>query len=61
MMFTKEEIDSIYPNYWKIKQKPKFTEIELAVMEGGHSLEAEPKKESFSFIKSLKNTPLGPL
>ena len=59
MMFTKEEIDAIYPNYWKIKKQPEFTEMELAIMEGGGSLEKEPK---LPFIKSLtEKTPLGPL
>ncbi len=30
-------IDEIYFNFWG-KPKPKFTEMELALMEGGHSL-----------------------
>ena len=36
-------IDDIYINYWG-KQKPKFTEMELALMEGGHSLESNNEK-----------------
>lgn len=49
------------PNYWKVeKVKPAFTEMELALMEGGQSLE-QPKKETYSFLKSLKEPTLGPL
>ena len=59
MTFTKEELDSIIPNYWGIKKKPEYTDLELAVMEGGHSL-VEPKKESYSFIKALQTPTLGP-
>jgi hypothetical protein len=42
-------IDDVYVNFWG-KAKPKFTELELALMEGGHSLEKESK---LSFIKEL--------
>lgn len=44
-------IDDIYVSFWG-KQKPKFTEMELALMEGGHSLET--KQPSMQFIKELK-------
>ena len=43
------DIDSVYFNFWG-KQHPKFTEMEIALMEGGHSLE---KPAHMSFIKSL--------
>lgn len=43
-------IDNIYVNFWG-KQKPKFTEMEIALMEGGHSL-SEPAGK-MEFIKSL--------
>ena len=55
-----------YYNFWGSNkpplEEPKFTELEIALMEGGHSLE-EPKKETYSFIKSLtsKEPTLGPL
>ena len=45
-------IDDVYVNFWG-KTKPKFSELEIALMEGGHSLE---KEEKFSFLKSLKET-----
>ena len=48
------------PNFWRIKPQPepqKFTDMELALMEGGHSL-PDPK---YTFIKSLKEPTLGPL
>ena len=49
--------DCGYISFWKKKiiteSKPEFTEMELAVMEGGHSIE-ELKVEKFSFIKSLQ-------
>lgn len=50
------------PNYWKKEKevKPAFTEMELALMEGGQSLE-QPKKETYLFLKSLKEPTLGPL
>ena len=44
-------IDKIYHNFWG-KPKPKYSEMEMAAMEGGHSLE-EPGKPQFEFIKSL--------
>jgi len=50
-------IDSIYHNHWG-KQKPKFSAMELALMEGGHSLE---KAEKFSFLKSIKEAVDDPL
>ena len=52
-----------YYNFWKVKKElPKFTEMELALMEGGHSIE-KPKKETYSFIKTLssKEPTLGPV
>jgi hypothetical protein len=51
-----EQNDSGYVSFWKkkpvIESKPRFTEMELALMEGGHSLNND-KTETFSFIKSL--------
>ena len=44
-------INKIYHNYWG-KDKPVFTDMEMAAMEGGHSLE-EPAKPQFDFIRSL--------
>lgn len=48
-----------YINFWRIEQQkieeaPKFTDMELALMEGGNSL--EEKVEQFQFLKQLKNT-----
>jgi hypothetical protein len=40
-----------YINLWG-KPKPEFTEMELALMEGGHSV-SEPAKPHLEFIKSL--------
>jgi hypothetical protein len=51
------------PNYWKVKKaepKPMFTDMELALMEGGQSLE-QPKKETYSFLKYVTEPTLGPL
>lgn len=49
--------ESGYISFWKSKpvtqETVKFTEMQLALMEGGHSLE-ETKVEKFSFLKSLK-------
>lgn len=45
------DIKNIYHNFWG-KPKPEFTDMEMAAMEGGHSLE-EPAKPKFEFIKSL--------
>ena len=56
-MLSKEEIDKLYPNPWNFKAKPKFTELEIAAMEGGHSIEVEQKKEEYSFIRYLTNEP----
>lgn len=44
-------IDKIYHNFWG-KPQPRFTDMEMAAMEGGHSLE-EPAAPQFTFIKSL--------
>lgn len=45
-----------YYNFWGTHktplEEPKFTELEIALMEGGHSLE-EPKKDTYSFIKFI--------
>lgn len=49
--------DSGYINFWR-KSRPQFSEMEIALMEGGQSLE-EPKPEKYSFIKSLKEPTLG--
>ena len=50
-------IDSVYINFWG-REKPKFTDMELALMEGGHSLQKDNK---FSFLKSIKETAGDPL
>ena len=52
--------NSGYKNLWQLKEPKveetvKFTEMQLALMEGGHSLE-EVKIEKFAFLKTLKNT-----
>ena len=47
----KNSVDSGYVNFWG-KPKPQFTDMEMAAMEGGHSIE-EPTKPQFDFIKSL--------
>lgn len=49
-----------YKNYWgikepKVEEQPKFTDMQVALMEGGHSLE-ELETEKFMFLKTLKNT-----
>lgn len=43
-------IKEVYVNFWG-KPKPEYTEMEMALMEGGHCLE-EPKVH-LDFIKSL--------
>lgn len=53
-MFSKEEIDKLYPNPWNIKPVPQFTALEIAAMEGGHSIEKEPKKGVYNFIKYVQ-------
>jgi predicted chitinase len=50
-------IDSVYTNFWG-REKPKFTDMELALMEGGHSLQHDTK---FSFLKLIKETAGDPL
>ena len=50
-------IDSVYINFWG-REKPKFTDMELALMEGGHSLQKDNK---FSFLKSIKEIAGDPL
>ena len=54
--------DCGYISFWKkketpVQELPKFTEMQLALMEGGHSLE-EKKVEKFSFLKSLEQNTL---
>lgn len=49
--------DSGYINFWQ-KNRPKFTDMEMAIMEGGHSLE-KSQPEKYSFIKSLQEPTLG--
>lgn len=46
------DIDSIYINFWG-KPKAKFSEMEIALMEGGHSLEKPATIGKMDFIKSL--------
>jgi len=50
-------LDNGYINYWKkkpvVESAPSFTEMQIALMEGGHSME-EKKVEQFAFLKSLK-------
>ena len=62
-----KSVDDIYYNFWG-KQQPKFTEMELALMEGGHSLENNNENSStdtndsvngMQFIKGLLAKPLG--
>lgn len=44
--------DNEYISPWGVKpQQPTFTEMQIALMEGGHSLEESNKK--FSFLKEL--------
>jgi hypothetical protein len=42
-------IDDVYVSFWG-KPKKQFTEMEIALMEGGHSLENDAK---YSFLKQL--------
>lgn len=61
-------IDEVYVNFWG-KPKAKFTEMELAIMEGGNSLEEYYEKTSNSsnssnagrmqFIKGLDSSKMG--
>lgn len=63
------KIDDVYYNFWG-KQRPKFTEMELALMEGGHSLENSNEKTNSSinnnntsrmqFIAGLNAKQVGP-
>lgn len=43
------------PSFWGFKPKPEFSEMELALMQGGHSLEPEEKPEKYTFIKFISN------
>lgn len=45
-------INEVYINYWG-KPKPEFTEYQLALMEGGHSIELPAK---YTFLKTLAET-----
>ena len=47
------------PSFWGIKKQNRFTEMELALMEGGQSLPEKVKEVNYSFIKELPT--LGPL
>lgn len=49
---NKPNIDDIYVHFWS-KPRPKFTEMELALMEGGHSLKQAAAEEKFNFLKQL--------
>jgi hypothetical protein len=51
-------IDDIYIHFWN-KPKPKFTELELALMEGGHSLDKENKPSKMQFIRELSENKNG--
>lgn len=50
-----------YVSFWKKKPvtetKTVFTEMQIALMEGGHSLE-EKKVDKFPFLKELKQITL---
>lgn len=46
------KIDDVYINFWG-KPERKFTEMEIALMEGGHSIDQEVKENKFTFLKSL--------
>jgi hypothetical protein len=50
-------INSDTPSFWGIKQN-RFTEMELALMAGGHSLPEKHKDVTYTFIKELPT--LGP-
>jgi hypothetical protein len=39
------------PSFWGIKKQSRFTEMELALMAGGHSLPEKVKEVNYSFIK----------
>jgi hypothetical protein len=51
-----------YYNFWKVAkiEQPLFTEMELALMEGGQSLE-QPESDTYSFLKYVTEPTLGPL
>ncbi len=54
------EQPSGYISFWKKKpvvEQVMFTEMQLALMEGGHSLE-EKKIEKFPFLRELKQNTL---
>ena len=54
------EQPSGYISFWKKKpvvEQAMFTEMQLALMEGGHSLE-EKKIEKFPFLRELKQNTL---
>ena len=41
-----------YVNFWG-KPKPTFTEMEVALMEGGHSLTQDEVTKKYSFLKEI--------
>ncbi len=47
-----KDIDDMYVNFWGKPQR-KFTEMEIALMEGGHSLKQEAAESKFAFFKKL--------
>ncbi len=46
------KIDDVYINFWG-KPPREFSEMEIALMEGGHSLTQEEARQKFSFLKQL--------
>lgn len=45
-------IDDVYVHFWS-KPTQRFTEMELALMEGGHSLKQEASEQKYSFLKQI--------
>ena len=55
-MTSENNTADIHCTFWskpKVKESVKFTDLEIALMEGGQSLD---NPSSMPFIKSLKNT-----
>jgi len=56
-----QQPDNGYVSFWKrkvvVEEVPMFTEMQLALMEGGHSIE-EKKVEQFPFLKTLRQITL---
>ncbi len=44
-------MNEVYFNFWG-KPRREYTEMEVALMEGGHSIEPE-KEDKFTFLKTL--------